>query len=161
MLDTMREPIDALILNAGVPAHDAHGPDPGWRDVYFRTKCSRSLVLLEGMLSGAWLKRPLFSWGAKEPGRSEDGHQAPKLATSSIDDFAASYGQGLCGQKLDIFSVYGAVKFVGVLWMSSLARKFPDVRLLSISPGGTQGTEAANSFPTMMRIFYTASTCQF
>src|ERR1700744_6282509 len=36
--------------------------------------------------------------------------------------------------------------------MSDLARRY--IRLRSVSPGGTQGTEAANALPGGMRFFY-------
>ncbi|WP_315836159.1 hypothetical protein [Bradyrhizobium prioriisuperbiae] len=83
------------------------------------------------------------------------GIKRPTLPTSSPQEFAdIATGAAYAGKKLDVFSVYGAVKFVGVLWMADLARRYPALRLLSVSPGGTQGTEAANALPGGMRFFY-------
>ena len=31
--------------------------------------------------------------------------------------------------------IYGHVKYLGALWMSDLARRHPDLRLLTVSPG--------------------------
>jgi hypothetical protein len=113
-------------------------------------------VLLEGMLASGQLSQVAIFVGSEGArGVPKMGIKRPALATSSVDEFAdIATGRAYVGQKLDIFSAYGAAKYVGALWMSSLARQFPNVRLLTISPGGTQGTEAANSLPAPMRFFY-------
>lgn len=49
--------------------------------------------------------------------------------------------------------VGGAVKYLGAVWMSALAREYPEIRLLTISPGGTRGTDAYDSMPTLMGVF--------
>jgi hypothetical protein len=56
---------------------------------------------------------------------------------------------------VDVFSACGAVKYVGALWMSSLARRYPRLRLVTISPDGTKGTNAAESMLAPMRFFAT------
>lgn len=48
---------------------------------------------------------------------------------------------------------YGQVKYLGALWMSALARQHPDLRLLTVSPGNTTGTDAVRQLPTVLRVF--------
>jgi len=38
--------------------------------------------------------------------------------------------------------------------MSHVARRYPALRILTISPGGTKGTQAANLQPAPIRVFY-------
>lgn len=47
---------------------------------------------------------------------------------------------------------YGQTKYLGALWMAVLARKYPDLRFITMSPGNTPGTDAANSMLLPQRI---------
>ncbi len=42
---------------------------------------------------------------------------------------------------------YGEVKYVAALWMAATARKHPELRLITMSPGNTQGTNVTDDFP--------------
>jgi NAD(P)-dependent dehydrogenase (short-subunit alcohol dehydrogenase family) len=157
LLATLKAPVDALIMNAG----GAGGTTPmaltkdGVSYIFAQNVLGHA-ALLEGMLeAGLLTKAALFLGSEGARGVPKMGIKRPALPTSSPDEFAAiATGAAYAGQKLDVFSVYGAVKFVGVLWMADMARKYPNIRILSVSPGGTQGTEAANSLPGGMRFFY-------
>lgn len=48
---------------------------------------------------------------------------------------------------------YGQVKYMGVLYMSAMARKHPHLKLLTVSSGNTWGTNAADSAPLMLELF--------
>lgn len=50
--------------------------------------------------------------------------------------------------------IYGATKLVGIFWMSAMAIKYPHLRLISLSPGGTRGTDGFNDMPLVQRFFY-------
>jgi NAD(P)-dependent dehydrogenase (short-subunit alcohol dehydrogenase family) len=157
LLASLQSPIDALIMNAG----GAGGADPMalTRDgvsYIFAQNVLGHAALLEGMLaSGKLTKAALYLGSEGARGVPKMGIKRPALPTSSVEEFAdIATGAEYRGKKLDIFSVYGAVKYVGVLWMADVARRYPGIRLLSVSPGGTQGTEAANSLPAGMRFFY-------
>lgn len=154
---SLRDPVDALVLNAG---------GSGGRTPLARTKAGVTdlfaqnvlghVVLLETMLeSGLLRKTALFVGSEGARGVPKMGIKRPALATSSVDEFAAIItGDAYAGRKFDMFSAYGAAKFVGTLWMSALARRYPKVRLLTVSPGGTKGTDAPNALPALMRLFY-------
>ncbi len=40
---------------------------------------------------------------------------------------------------------------MGALWMSALARQYPQIRFVTMSPGGTNGTEGLNDLPPVKR----------
>jgi NAD(P)-dependent dehydrogenase (short-subunit alcohol dehydrogenase family) len=157
LLSSLHEPIDAVVLNAG----GSGGKTPmsltsDGVTYLFAQNVLGHVVLLEGMLaSGQLTKTAIFAGSEGARGVPKMGIKRPALRTSSADDFADIItGKAYAGQKLDVFTAYGNAKYVGVQWMSSLARRFPDQRIVSVSPGGTQGTEAANDLPGPMRFFY-------
>ena len=77
----------------------------------------------------------------------------PVLPTSSADEFAAiCNGSYFDSKKFDMMFAYAQVKYVGAMWMAAAARKNPDLRLLTISPGNTSGTNAPRDLPVVMRI---------
>jgi NAD(P)-dependent dehydrogenase (short-subunit alcohol dehydrogenase family) len=157
LLDSLQSPVDALIMNAGGSGGTTPMALTGDGVSYiFAQNVLGHAALLEGMLaSGKLTKAALYLGSEGARGVPKMGIKRPSLATSSADEFSdIATGAAYRGKKLDIFSVYGAIKYVGVLWMANVARKYPGIRLLSVSPGGTQGTEAANSFPAGMRFFY-------
>jgi hypothetical protein len=43
-------------------------------------------------------------------------------------------------------------RYLGALWMSALARKHPDLRLVTMGPGNTARTDAMRSMGTFTRI---------
>src|SRR6202012_6300995 len=43
-------------------------------------------------------------------------------------------------------------KSTGPLWMAYLARKYPDRRFITVSPGNTTGTHAPDGLPVPMRV---------
>jgi hypothetical protein len=44
------------------------------------------------------------------------------------------------------------VKYLGAMWMSSMARKNPELRFITVSPGNTKGTDASNHVPLPLRL---------
>ena len=47
-------------------------------------------------------------------------------------------------EKPDFNLAFGQAKYIGALWMAYLARQHPDRRFITVSPGATTGTQAAN-----------------
>jgi NAD(P)-dependent dehydrogenase (short-subunit alcohol dehydrogenase family) len=153
-LGKLRDPIDALILNAG----GAGGKTPmamtsDGVTYLFAQNVLGHAVLLEGFLSKGLLTQVAIFVGSEGArGVSQMGIKRPNAATlPAFMDIIT--GKAYKGQKVDVFSAYGAAKYIGALWMSSLARRYPKLRLVTISPGGTKGTNAAESMPPAMRFF--------
>jgi hypothetical protein len=55
-------------------------------------------------------------------------------------------------QKFDSNLAYGQVKLVGALWMAHLARTYPELRFITVSPGNTTGTNAAENVALPLRL---------
>ena len=152
----LHEPLDAVILNAG----GTGGKTPmaltkdGVTHLFAQNVLGHA-VLLEGLLrEGRLTQAAVFLGSEGARGVSKMGIKRPSARTlEAFRDVIT--GKAYEGQKVDIFSAYGAAKYVGALWMSSLARQYPQIRLVAISPGGTKGTNAADSMAAPMRIFAT------
>jgi hypothetical protein len=84
----------------------------------------------------------------------------PSFARTSVDELVSAINgsyrasRGLRG-GLSASDAYGQTKYIGALWIGALARKHPGLRLVTMSPGGTAGTEAATSLPTVQRLALT------
>ncbi len=50
--------------------------------------------------------------------------------------------------------VYCYVKYAATLWMSSEARKNPDIRFISVSHGGTSGTAVMDDLPPFKKFMF-------
>jgi hypothetical protein len=76
----------------------------------------------------------------------------PVFADHSVDEFVAVLdGSSFDGRKFDPTLAYARVKYLGALWMSALARKHPGLRLLTVSPGYTSGTDAFRDLNVVTR----------
>lgn len=151
---TIREPIDALIMNAG--GMGGKTPDALTQDGVTMLTASNLLghvVLVDELLKEDKLKHvALFAASEAVRGIKKMGMKRPQLPTSSVDDFAAVFDGSFYKDDFDPMQVYGAVKYGGVQWVAAMARKYPQIRFISMSPGGTRGTEAMNDMPFAQRI---------
>ena len=50
-------------------------------------------------------------------------------------------------RKYDQNLAFGQVKYIGALWMAHLARRYPDLRIITVSPGNTTGTAVGAAPP--------------
>ena len=73
------------------------------------------------------------------------------MRTSSVDEFAGVLDGSYFGNKFDVTQAYGYVKYVGTMWTLAMARKYPDLKFVVMSPGNTMGTAAPDNLPTPMR----------
>ena len=96
----------------------------------------------------------LFASTEAARGIKKMGMKRPNLKNSSVDEFASIFDGTAFGDNFDAMQVYGIVKYGGTMWMSSMARKHPDIRFISMSPGGTRGTEGFNDMPFLQRLFF-------
>ncbi len=149
--NTIDEPIDALIMNAG----GIGGSTPGAKTKdgvthVFATNVLGHVVLLETLLAADKLTQ-VAVFSSSEGVRGMPGQSKPHLATSSVDEFASIIDGSFWGDSYNPGADYGLVKYVGTMWMSSLARKYLNIRFVSMSPGGTAGTNVFNDAPAFMR----------
>ena len=75
------------------------------------------------------------------------GIAQPTFASSSTAEFVSVLDGSWFTGKPDSLLHYGQVKYLGALWMAALARRHPQLRLITISPGNTSGTAAVEKVP--------------
>ena len=113
------------------------------------------VVLTDALLEQGKLKKVAIYAGSEAARGIPSMRMArPDLQSSSADEFA-SIADGSWFKKLDPMVIYGPVKYMAALWMSSMARRHPDVRFVTVSPGATTGTNAANELSGFQRFFFT------
>jgi len=153
---SLKEPVEGLVMNAG----GMGGKHPG--DItpdgviqIFATNILGHVVLLDELLKAKKLtKVALFAGSEAARGVGKMGMKRPKLETSSVDEFASICDGTFFGKKIDPMVVYGPIKYMAALWMASVARKNPDLRIFTMSPGGTGGTEVMEDLPGLMKFMY-------
>ena len=117
--------------------------------------CSGHVALMEGLIASGQLTQAAVYLGSEASrGFPQMGMKRPALPTSSVQDFVdVITGKDFAGKKFNSALAYGEVKYTAAMWMADQARKHPNLRLVTMSPGNTQGTEIANSMPAPVRIF--------
>jgi len=152
----LKEPVDALIMNAG--GMGGKNPEKLTKDGVTNITAANLLghvVLVNEMLKENKLRNVvLFASSEAARGVKKMGMKRPNLKTSSVAEFASVFDGTAFKEKFDPMQVYGAVKYGGTMWMSSMARKHPSIKFISMSPGGTRGTEGFNDMPFLQRIFF-------
>ncbi len=154
-LSSVHETIDDLVMNAG----GSGGKTPlaltkdGVTEI-FASNVLGHVVLLDGLITADKLGRAaVFAGSEAARGFPRLGMKRPILATSSADAFASLCdGTYFRGRKADGTLAYGQVKYVGAMWMAATARRHPTLRLITMSPGGT---DVARDFPWPLRLLMT------
>ncbi len=153
---SLREPVDALIMNAG--GMGGKHPEQITKDGVTNITAANLLghvVLVDELLPAGKLKKvALFASTEAARGIVKMGMERPKLKNSLVEEFAAVFDGSAFGDQFDPMQVYGVVKYGGTMWMSSMTRKHPEVKFISISPGGTRGTEGFNDLPFLQGLFF-------
>ena len=153
---SLTEPIDALIMNAG----GMGGKTPEKRTAegvtqLFGNNVLGHVVLLEELIKENKLNNvALYAGSEAARGVPKMGMKRPALETSSADEFAGIIDGTFYGDNFDVMQAYGPVKYVAAQWMSSLARKYPDIRFVTMSPGGTGGTEVMQDLTGLRKIMF-------
>lgn len=154
---SLAEPIDALVMNAG----GTGGPHPaaltatGATQV-FAVNVLGHVALLETLIEQRKLRKVAVMTG------SEAARGVPKLLikrpsfthTSVNELVGAIDGSYYAGKRFDAPGAYAQAKYIGALWVGALARMHPDLRFVTMSPGGTSGTETAKSMPAAQRFAF-------
>ena len=152
----LKEPIDALIMNAG--GMGGKTPDKITKDgviQIFATNVLGHVVLVDELLKANKLKKvALFAGSEAARGIKKMGMKQPKLNSSSIDEFASIIDGSYFKGKIDAMEAYGLVKYIAALWMSSQARKNPNIRFITMSPGGTKGTAVMDDMSGIQKFMF-------
>ena len=152
-VEKIKGPIDAVILNAGgMVGKTAAQITPSGMNNLAATNILGHVVLIDELLKQDKLKKVvLFISAEAVPGVKPLGMKPVSMKTSSVDEFAAVLDGSFFGKKFDVTQAYGYVKYVGTMWTLSMARKYPDLKFVVMSPGNTKGTLAPDNLPAPMR----------
>ena len=154
---SLDEPVDALVMNAGGMGGkepEAHTSDGVMRLVAVNV-LGHVVLLDELMAAGKLTKVAIYAGSEAARGVPKMGIKRPVLATSSVDDFAAICDGSYFGdKKVDPMVAYAQVKYLAAMWMASVARKHPELRIVTVSPGGTSGTNIADDLNPFMRLLF-------
>jgi NAD(P)-dependent dehydrogenase (short-subunit alcohol dehydrogenase family) len=158
LADRFTEPLDAVVLNAG----GFGGPTPaalaptGVTEMFAQNVLGH-VVLLETLLSrGAVTEVGVLTGSEAAMGSPKIGIAKPTFANHGVEEFTSVIdGSWFSDRKYKVSLAYGQVKYLGALWMASLARLYPQLRLLTMSPGGTADTEGARDMGFLAKTFMT------
>ena len=140
----LSEPLDGLILNAGGsggPHGDQLTPDGVTRS--FAVNVLGHAALVEALIDAGKLRGTVVNVGSEAARGIPGGAARPDLKTSSVEEFA-SIADGSFLDSFHMMTNYGLVKYVGIMWAGAMARRHPEIRFVSVSPGATSGTTAAD-----------------
>ncbi len=146
--------IDALVMNAGVIGPQTLGVTADGVTTVFATNVLGHVVLLEGLLAEDRLGEvAVFAGSEAVRGVPKLRMKGPSFVSTSADELASVIdGSYWASHKPDFNLAFGQAKYIGTLWMAYLARKHPDRRFITVSPGNTTGTGAASGLPLPMRV---------
>jgi len=151
--EKITEPIDAIILNAGGMVGKTAGKvTPSGMNELAATNILGHVILVEELIKHDKLKKAVLYPSAEAvPGVKMLGMKPVVMKTSSVDEFAAVLDGSYFGNKFDSVQAYGYVKYAATMWMLSMARKYPDLKFVVMSPGNTKGTSAPDNLPPAMK----------
>lgn len=152
----IKEPIDALIMNAG----GIGGKEPSnlTKDGVTQVFASNVLghaVLLEELIKASKLKKVALYAGS-EAARGIDKMKIakPEMKEYTAEEFDRVFNGSFFGSDFDPMEAYAYTKYIASLWIAAEARKHPELKLITVSPGGTRGTGAMDDVPLGMKLFY-------
>jgi NAD(P)-dependent dehydrogenase (short-subunit alcohol dehydrogenase family) len=146
--------VDALVMNAGVIGPQSMKLTADGVTTVFATNVLGHVVLLEGLLAEGRLGEVAVLVGSEAArGVPKLRMKRPSFVTTSANELATVIdGSYFAGRKADFNLAFGQVKYIGALWMAYLARQHPDRRFITVSPGGTIGTQSANDLKLPLRL---------
>ncbi len=146
--------IDALVMNAGVIGPQTLDLTADGVTTVFATNVLGHAILLEGLLAEGRLGEVAVFVGSEAvAGVPKLGMKRPSFVSTSADELATVIdGSYFASRKPDFNLAFAQAKYIGALWMASLARQHPDRRFITVSPGNTTGTGAASGLPLPMRV---------
>jgi NAD(P)-dependent dehydrogenase (short-subunit alcohol dehydrogenase family) len=152
----LKQPIDALIMNAGgMGGKNPMDMNTNGVTSLFAANVLGHVVLLDELIKEKKLNKvALYAGSEGARGVEKMGMKRPDLNTSSEDEFATVIDGTFFDEQTDPMEAYGYIKYIAALWMSSEARKNPSLRFITMSPGFTSGTAVMDDLPLSKKIMF-------
>ena len=135
----LKEAVDALIMNAG--GMGGKNPEKKTSDGVtniFATNVLGHVVMVDELLKAGKLKKvAMYASSEGVRGVKKMGMKQPSMKSSSTDEFVSVFDGSYFGQKID-----------------GMARKHPEIKFISMSPGATSGTNVMDDLPFAQRLMY-------
>ena len=156
-VEKITEPIDAIILNAGGMVGKTAGKiTPSGMNELAATNILGHVILVEELIKVGKIKKTVLLASSEAiPGVRALGMKPVAMKTSSVDEFAAVLDGSYFGDKFDPMQAYGYVKYVATMWLFSMARKYPELKFVAMSPGNTAGTQAPDNIAQPIKFIVT------
>lgn len=150
-VDSLATSVDAAVLNAG----GTGGRTPFALTADGVTQIAADNIVGHVALTDALLAKGLLT-GVVELVGSEAARGVRRLRIPTpeiVEGTAAEFASWVDGSSPASGALaYGRVKLLGSLWVAALARRHPEVRALSMSPGNTAGTGVNRDLPLPLRL---------
>ncbi|MCL9780138.1 SDR family NAD(P)-dependent oxidoreductase [Vibrio sp. S4M6] len=152
----LSSPIDAVVLNAGgTGGKTPHQLTQDGVTNIFASNVLGHAVLVESLIKSQLVTSTILYAGSETArGIPKMGVAKPELSSTSIEEFTAIANGNKFGSNADPLDVYGTIKLTATLWMSSMARQYPHLRFITMSPGGTTGTNGMDDLPVLKKILF-------
>jgi NAD(P)-dependent dehydrogenase (short-subunit alcohol dehydrogenase family) len=152
-VEEIREPIDAVVLNAGgVIGTTAANSTLSGMNQLAATNILGNVVLVDELIKRNKLRKAVLAVSAEAvPGVKMLGVKRVSMSTSSVDEFVAVLNGSYFGKKFVALHAYAYVKYAETMWALSMARKYSRLKFVAVSPGNTKGTQAPDSLAPPMR----------
>ncbi len=154
---SLNKPIEGLVMNAGgsVGKNFAEKTADGVTQLC-AVNVLGHVVLVEELLKAKKLtKVALYAGSEVARGAPKLGAKRPKLKTSSVDEFTSICDGSFFAKTSNPLVPYAHTEYMAALCMSSIARQYPDIRLVAMSPGLTSGTNGGKNFAPLRRFIFT------
>ena len=154
-VNSLQQSIDALIMNAG--GMGGKTPEALTKDgvtQIFATNVLGHVLLVNELLKADKLKNvAMYASSEAVRGIEKMDIPQPKLKSYSISEFQQII-DGSYFEKWDAMAAYAHTKLVATLWMSALARRYENIRFISVSPGATSGTQVMENLKGIMKFMF-------
>ncbi len=158
-VEDIREPVDAVVLNAGgVIGKTAANSTPSGMNQLAATNILGNVVLVDELIKRDKLRKAVLAVSAEAvPGVKMLGVKRVSMSTSSVDEFAAVLDGSYFGKTFVALNAYSYVKYAETMWALSMARRYPRLKVCCCEPrkykrnsGGRQSS-AANAVHVELR----------
>lgn len=153
---SLSAPVDAVILNAGgTGGRTPNGlTDTGVTNI-FASNLLGHVVLVDELLERQLITSTVLYAGSEAArGIPKMGVAKPEMKSLSTEEFISIADGSKFPSDADPLDVYSYIKLVGAHWIGAMARQHPHVRFITMSPGGTTGTNGMDDLPFLKKVFF-------